>query len=148
MLRTITHPRGHQVQNAPYRGLGVVWADLREDTMINPASGFRPIFCPPEPPGGSRSPGNGAIFRAGCTNNQTRRPILSPIRGCFVFMLRPITHYAGTQYRMLLSGRGAYTYIWVPEGSLAGSFGCVFDVWPAPGPGKAFKMWGRTPPLF
>ncbi len=24
-------------------------------------------------------------------------------------------------------------YIWVPEGSLAGFLGCVFEVWPAPG---------------
>ncbi len=40
---------------------------------------------------------------------------------------------------------------WVPEGSLAGFFGCVFEIWPAPGavegPGEC-GGWGRSPPQF
>ncbi len=36
---------------------------------------------------------------------------------------------------------------WVPEGSLAGFLGCIFEIWPAPGgPGRPSKMWGATPP--
>ncbi len=37
---------------------------------------------------------------------------------------------------------------WVPEGSLAGSWGCVFEAWPAREPGKAFKNVGASPPTF
>ena len=38
---------------------------------------------------------------------------------------------------------------WVPEGSLAGFFGCVFEVWRPRGPGKAFEKvgGGRSPHL-
>ncbi len=61
-----------------------VWADLREDTTINPAPGSWPIFGPLEPTAGPGSPGNGP--GAGCTKNQPRRPILRPIRGHFVFL--------------------------------------------------------------
>ncbi len=63
------------------------WADLREDEIIDAASGFWSIFGPPGPPGGSGSTGNGPGSKncAGCTEDQTRRPIISPIRGYLVF---------------------------------------------------------------
>ena len=36
---------------------------------------------------------------------------------------------------------------WVPEGSLAGFLGCVFEVWPAPGAWEGpQKGGGRSPP--
>ena len=59
-----------------------------QDKMINPAPGFWTIFGPWGPTAGPGSPGNGPGSRnsAGCTKNQTRRPILSPIRGHFVFL--------------------------------------------------------------
>ncbi len=62
-----------------------LWADLRGDKMINPAPGFWPIFGPLGPTAG---PGNGpgSKIGAGCTKNQPRRPILSPIRRHFVFL--------------------------------------------------------------
>ncbi len=64
------------------------WADLREDKIINPAPGFWPIFGPLGPTAGPGSPGNGPGSKnsAGCTKNQPRRPILSPIRRRFVFL--------------------------------------------------------------
>ncbi len=39
---------------------------------------------------------------------------------------------------------------WVPEGSLAGCFRCLFEVWPGPGgPGKALQnVGGEAPHLF
>ena len=56
--------------------------------MINPAPGFWPIFGPLGPTAGPGSPGNGPGSKnsGGCTKNQPRRPILSPIRGHFVFL--------------------------------------------------------------
>ncbi len=56
--------------------------------MINPAPGFWPIFGPSGPPAGPGSPGNGPGSKnsAGCTKNQPRGPILSPIRGYFVLL--------------------------------------------------------------
>ncbi len=36
------------------------WADFREDNMINPAFGFRPIFGPLGPTAGPGSPGPGS----------------------------------------------------------------------------------------
>ncbi len=64
------------------------WADLKEDKMINPAPGFWPIFGALGPTAGPGRPGNGPGLKksAGCANNQPRRPILSPIRGHFVFL--------------------------------------------------------------
>ncbi len=61
---------------------------LREAKMINPASGFWTILGPPGPPGGPGSSGNGPGSKksAGCTKDQPGRPILSPIRGHFVFL--------------------------------------------------------------
>ncbi len=49
--------------------LKYTWADLREDKMINPASGW-PIFGPLGPTAGFGSPGNGPGSKnsAGCTN--------------------------------------------------------------------------------
>ena len=46
--------------------------------MINPAPGFWPIFGPLGPTAGPGSPGNGPGSKnsAGCTTNQTRRPII------------------------------------------------------------------------
>jgi hypothetical protein len=51
--------------------------------MINPAPGFWSI----SDPWGPGSPGNGPGSKnsAGCTKNQPRRPMISPIRGHFVF---------------------------------------------------------------
>ncbi len=59
--------------------------------MINQALGFWPIFGPLGPMAGPGSPGNGPGSKnsAGCANNQPRRPILSHIRGHFVFWDRP-----------------------------------------------------------
>ncbi len=38
---------------------------------------------------------------------------------------------------------------WVPEGSLAGFVGCVFEVWPAPGARASLeKGGGRSPHIF
>ncbi len=56
--------------------------------MIKPAPGFRLICGPLGLPGGPGSPGNGPGSKnsAGCTRNQPRRPIQSPIRGHFVFL--------------------------------------------------------------
>ncbi len=55
--------------------------------MIDPALGFWPIFGPLGPTAGPGSPGNGPASKngAGCTKNQPRRPIISPIRVHFVF---------------------------------------------------------------
>ncbi len=55
--------------------------------MINPAPGFWQSFGPLGPMVGPGSPGNGPGSKnsAGCAKNQPRRPILSPIRGHFVF---------------------------------------------------------------
>jgi hypothetical protein len=67
---------------------GYNWADVGRDKKINPASGFGPMFGPlgPTAGAGSRGTGSGSKSSAGCTNNQPRRPILSPIRGYFVFL--------------------------------------------------------------
>jgi hypothetical protein len=56
--------------------------------MINPAPGFWPFFGPLWPTAGPGSPGNGPGSKnsAGVTNNQPRRPILSPVRGHYVFL--------------------------------------------------------------
>ncbi len=56
--------------------------------MINPARGFWPMFGPLGPTAGPGSPGNGPGSKdsAACTKNQPRRPILSSIRGHFVFL--------------------------------------------------------------
>ncbi len=61
--------------------------------MINPAPGSWPIFSPLGPTAGPGRSGNGPGTKssAGCTNNQPRRPIQSPIRGHFVFWDRPQT---------------------------------------------------------
>jgi hypothetical protein len=55
--------------------------------MINPDPGFWPTFGPLGPTAGPESPrsGPGSKDSAGCTNNQPRRPIPSPIRAHFVF---------------------------------------------------------------
>ncbi len=56
------HARGPFVEPGPGRhGAGtqyvrdhsaeLSWADVREDTMISPAPGFRPLCGPPGPPG-------------------------------------------------------------------------------------------------
>ncbi len=51
--------------------------------MINPAPGFGPNFGPLGPTAGPGSLGNGfgSKNNAGCTKNQPRRPIISPVRG-------------------------------------------------------------------
>jgi hypothetical protein len=68
----------------------VVWADPREDKMINPASGLWSIFSSLGPTAGPGSPGNGHGSKnsAGCTKNQPRRPLISPMRWHFVFLGR------------------------------------------------------------
>ena len=73
---------------APAKCGRVLCADLREDKMINPASDFGPIFGPSGPTAGPGSLGNGPGLKnsAGCTKNQPRRPIISPICGHFVFL--------------------------------------------------------------
>ncbi len=39
--------------------------------------------------------------------------------------------------------------IWVLEGSLAGFFGCILEVWPAPGARESPRTCGgRSPPYF
>ena len=67
---------------------GLIWADLREDKMIDPAPGFWPIFGPLGPTAGPESPGNGpgSTKNAGCAKIQPRRPIISRIIGHFVFL--------------------------------------------------------------
>ncbi len=61
------------------------WADLRED-KIDPAPGFWPMLGPLGPPAGTGSGnGPGSKNKAGCTKNQPRRPIISPIRWHFAF---------------------------------------------------------------
>ncbi len=64
-----------------------VWADRREDKMINPASGFWPIFGPLGRTAGPGSPGNGSGSKksAGCTKHQPRRQIRMFVRRYFVF---------------------------------------------------------------
>ncbi len=64
------------------------WGDLREGKMINPAPGFWPIFglLGPTAGPGSLGTGSGATNRAGRAKIQPRRPLLSPIRGHFVFV--------------------------------------------------------------
>jgi hypothetical protein len=64
------------------------WTDRREDKMINLASGLWPIFGPLRPPAGHGRPGNGPGSKnsAGNTQSQPRKPIISPIRGHFVFL--------------------------------------------------------------
>ncbi len=59
--------------------------------MINLALGVWQIFGPLGPTAGPGSPGNGSGSKnsAGCAKNQPRRPIMSPIRGHFVFWDRP-----------------------------------------------------------
>ncbi len=37
---------------------------------------------------------------------------------------------------------------WVPEGSLAGFLGCVFEVWPAPGARESLQKGGEAPHIF
>ncbi len=66
-------------------------AEPRENQLINPAPGFWPIFGPLGPTAGPGSPGKGPGSKnsAGCTTNQPRRRIPSPIRGHFVFLGRP-----------------------------------------------------------
>ncbi len=56
--------------------------------MINAAPGFWPIFGPLGPTAGRGCLGTGSDSKhdAGCTKNQPRNPILSPIRGHFVFL--------------------------------------------------------------
>ncbi len=56
--------------------------------MIDPAPGFWPILGPLGPTAGPGSPGNGPGSKnsAGCINKQPRRPIISLIRGHFVFL--------------------------------------------------------------
>jgi hypothetical protein len=63
------------------------WADLREDKMSGP--GFSADFRPLGAHGGPGTLGNGPGSKnsAGCTKHQTRRPIISPIRGHFVFLV-------------------------------------------------------------
>ena len=89
---TPPHPTPWPVEpsGAPFRALWfanlrLARPDLREDKMINPAPGFWPIFGPLGPTAGPGSPGHGpgSKHNAGCTNNQPRRPILSPIRRHF-----------------------------------------------------------------
>ena len=55
--------------------------------MISPAQGFWPIVSPFGPTACAGSPGNGPGSKssAGCTENQPRRPIMSPI--CRHFMV-------------------------------------------------------------
>ncbi len=67
------------------------WADLREDTMIDLATGFWPNFGPLGPTAGPGSPGNGpgSENSAGCAKNQPGGRILSPVRGQCVFRDRP-----------------------------------------------------------
>ncbi len=57
--------------------------------MINSAPGFWTIFGPLGPTAGHGSPGNGPGSKnsAGSTKNQPRSPILSAIRGHFVFLV-------------------------------------------------------------
>ncbi len=57
--------------------------------MISPAPGFWQIFGPLGPTASPGSPGNGpgSENSAGCPANQPLRPILSPIRGHFVFLV-------------------------------------------------------------
>ncbi len=65
------------------------WADLGEDSMINPAPGFWPIFGPLGPTAGPGSPGKGTGLEnsAVCATNQPRKPIPRPVRGYFVFLV-------------------------------------------------------------
>ncbi len=64
---------------ASFTALGRTW----EDTVIDPAPGFWPIFGPLGPTAGPGSPGNGPGFKnsAACTKKHPRRPIISPVRG-------------------------------------------------------------------
>jgi hypothetical protein len=56
--------------------------------MINLALAFLADFRPRGAHGGSREPWDGLRLEnsAGCTDTQTRRPVLRPVRGYFVFL--------------------------------------------------------------
>ncbi len=76
------------VERAVRQSPSAWWADLREDKMLIPAPGFWQNFGPLGPTAGPGSSGNGpgSNNSAGGTKNQPRRPILSLIRGHFVFL--------------------------------------------------------------
>ncbi len=79
---------GERLKNSDFAGSLLIRAILREDEMIKPAPGFWPSFGPLEPAAGPGSLGRGSGSKnsAGCTHKQPRRPILSPIRGHFMFL--------------------------------------------------------------
>ncbi len=114
-----------------HRFLGIPWGDK----MINQENVFG-LFGPPGPPGGLRSPGNGPGSKnsAGCTKNQPRRPILSPICGHFVF-LGPITYkvsFWGEEGPLWILGFGvpleAKSFVRAPKIGPPGAQGRVFDL--------------------
>ncbi len=63
----------------------ILCADLREDKIIDPAPGFWPMLGPLGPTAGPGSLGTGSSS-ATCTTSQPWKPIISPIRGHFVFL--------------------------------------------------------------
>ncbi len=71
-------PGENSVSSLVFAVLYSSWADFREDDVVCCS-----IFGPPGPSAGSGSPRDcpGIKHNAGGTKNQTRRPILSPIRG-------------------------------------------------------------------
>ncbi len=64
-------------------------ADLREDKMTNSGPGiladFRPLVAHGGP--GSLGTGSGSKHSARYAKNQSRRPIIRPVRGYFVFLV-------------------------------------------------------------
>ncbi len=52
-------------------------------------------------------------------------------------------------HSMLGVHENVHSFDWVPEGSLAGFWGCLFEAWPAPGAREGLQICGgRSPPHF